>query len=455
MSHQQLKGCSPLITLPSVVVSKILSYLTWHEKLATANAIGINGMWAEALRSTEAWNFVRYGPELEENIYFAEASRKNFAACVKQYGNFMRSVCLTFGYSIANSSSGFSIDNTGEHILKLLQKRCTNLATLLIEQEIPEGCHDVLSYYWPTLVGIVLDHIAVHCKSLKSISLYQPVINWSSDDIFIFSTNNPVAMKVTELELTFMSLLNHDGKLHLLKNLTGLKKLTIRREKVNNEILLHLVRNSLQELTLYQEEELPYEDQKDLGEDFWAEVIKICPKFKTDLILRCVVVLKILFPPNMPLRNLVLDFLANVMTKGIVDHISDCYKDTLQRFTYTNSFLENQEMGDTRLPTALISLAQKCSKLETIEYGFPLSSSSILLIAQSRKLKNLVVPSVEVTYENDLCMDNSTPSKEEYNNFLKLAGSNKKNLESTVSHILGYQWTLLDGPLKVNERIKF
>lgn len=309
-------------------------------------------------------------------------------------------------------------------------------------------------YYWPDFVCDVVNATAVHCKSVKSISLSQPIVNWSEDNMFIFTTNSPAARKITELELSSLSFLNHDGKLKELQNLTALKKLTIRREKVNNEILLHLVKHSLRELVLYQEEELSEEDQKDLGEDFWSEVKVICPNFKTDLILRCIMILKIIFPPNMPLRYLILDFLVNVMTKGIVDHISDCYKDTLRRFTYTNSFLENQEMGDSRLPVALVSLAQKCPKLETLEYGFPLSSFSIILIAQSRKLKSFVVPSVEVSYVSDMFCDNMTSSEDEYLNFLKSAGSCRKNLEATVSHILGYQWTLLDGQLKVNERIK-
>lgn len=442
-----MEECSSLVYLPSIVTSKILSYLSWQEKMATVTAISA---WNEALRSTDAWSFVRYGPELEENVYFAKASRDDFVTCLEQYGNFMRSLHLCFGYSIEN----FSIANTGEQIFILIQKQCNNLAALHVEQEVPEGCLDVHCYYWPDFVCDVVNATAVHCKSVKSISLSQPIVNWSEDNMFIFTTNSPAARKITELELSSLSFLNHDGKLKELQNLTALKKLTIRREKVNNEILLHLVKHSLRELVLYQEEELSEEDQKDLGEDFWSEVKVICPHFKTDLILRCIMILKIIFPPNMPLRYLILDFLVNVMTKGIVDHISDCYKDTLRRFTYTNSFLENQEMGDSRLPVALVSLAQKCPKLETLEYGFPLSSFSIILIAQSRKLKSFVVPSVEVSYVSDMFCDNMTSSEDEYLNFLKSAGSCRKNLEATVSHILGYQWTLLDGQLKVNERIK-
>lgn len=444
---QHLEESSPLICLPSIVTSKILSHLPWQEKMATVTAIL---PWSEALRSTEAWSFVRYGPELEENVFFAKASRDDFVTCLKQYGNFMRSLHLCFGYSIEK----FSIANTGEQIFILIQENCNNLAALHIEQEVPEGSLDVHSYYWPDFVCDVVNDIAVHCKSIKSISLSQPIVNWSDDNRFIITTDSPAATKITELELSSLSFMNHDGKLHELQNLIGLKKLTIRREKVNNEILLHLVKHSLQELILYQEEELSEEDQEDLREDFWSEVKVICPHFKTDLILRCIMILKIIFPTNMPLRYLVLDFLVNVMTKGIVDHISDCYKGTLRRFTYTNSFIENQEMGDSRLPVALISLAQKCSKLETLEYGFPLSSFSIILIAQSRKFKSFVVPSVEVSYGNDRMFDNLISVEEEYLNFLKSAGSCRKNLEATVSHILGYRWTLLDGPLKVNERIK-
>ncbi|XP_048758235.1 uncharacterized protein LOC125668309 [Ostrea edulis] len=441
---------SPLTNLPSVVASKILSYVPWQEKKAVGQVIT---SWTEALRSTEAWRSVKYGPEIEENVYFARASRADFLTCVKQYGHFMRSIHLCFGYSITHTS----MEPTGEQILMYVHKRCCNLTAISIEQEVPEGSHNALPFGWPSSVGNLIKDIAVDCKSLQSLALCQPIVVWDeeSENILLLLTKSCSVSKITELELTYLSLLNQEGKLHLLKNFTSLQKLTVRREKVNKEILLHLVKHSLKELVLYQEEELPFEEQEDLGEDFWLEVKKVCPQFKVDLILRCIMILKILFPSSMPVRNLILDFLVNVMTKGIMDHIADCYRDTLKRFTYTNSFLEEQEMGDARVPASLISLTQKCPHLETLEYGFPLSSSAILLIAQSRKLKNFVVPSVEVSYSNDIPVDNSTPKAAEYFNLLKIIGSSRRNLEKTVSHILEQQWTLHDGPLKVNERIKF
>ncbi|XP_062581721.1 uncharacterized protein LOC134243471 [Saccostrea cucullata] len=440
---------SPITSLPSVVASKILSFIPWQEKTIVASVIT---SWAEALRCTEAWGCVKYGPEIEENVYFASAGRSDFVTCVKQYGNFMRSIHLYFGYTIT-----YPMEPTGEEILMLIHKRCGNLTALLVEQEIPEGSHSVLSYRWTSSVGVLIKNMTMEFKSLKSISLRQPIIVWNQDEenMLMVLTCTSAASKITELELTYLSVLNHDGKLHLLKNFTGLKKLTVRREKVNNDILLHLVKHSLQELILYQEEELPYEDQQDLGENFWLEVKKVCPAFRVDLILRYVMILKILFPSSMPLRYLVLDFLVNVMTKGIMDHITDCYKETLQRFTYTNSFLENEEMGDSRVPASLICLTQKCSHLETLEYGFPLSSASIFLISQSRKLKNFVVPSVEVSYVNDISTDILGSKAEEYIDVINTADNCRKTLETTVSHILGYHWTLHDGPLKVNERIKF
>jgi hypothetical protein len=447
MSAASPSDSSPLANLPSVVASKILSYVPWQEKTTVVQVIT---SWAEALRSTEAWGFVKYGPEIEENIYFARASRTDFLACIKQYGNFMRSIHLCFGYSITEEKP------TGEEILTYVHKKCINLAVLRVEQEVPEGSHNALPFCWPSSVGNLIKDIAADCQSLQSMALCQPIVIWNeeSENILLLLSKSCAASKITELELTHFSILNQEGKLQFLKDLTSLRKLTVRREKVNKEILLHLVKHSLKELVLYQEEELPFEEQQDLGEEFWLEVKRVCPQFKVDLILRCVMVLKILFPSSMPVRNLVLDFLVNVMTKGILDHIADCYNDTLQRFTYTNSFLEDQEMGDVRVPASLISLTQKCPHLETLEYGFPLSSSAILVIAQSRKLKSLVVPSVEVSYVNDIPVDNSTPKSAEYFSLLKIAGSCRRNLETTVSHILEYQWTLHDGPLKVNERIK-
>lgn len=67
-------------------------------------------VWNEVLRFIDVWSFVRYGLELEENVYFVKVSRDDFVICLKKYGNFMRLLYLCFGYFIEN----FLIVNIGE-----------------------------------------------------------------------------------------------------------------------------------------------------------------------------------------------------------------------------------------------------------------------------------------------------------------------------------------------------
>ena len=200
------------------------------------------------------------------------------------------------------------------------------------------------------------------------------------------------------------------------------------------------MKNNLQEITLYQDEELPLSDAQQLNHRFWDAVLKINPNFKVDLILRYILVIKDSFVPRMPLRSLVLDDLVNIVTKGVMDQIVNNYKSTLESFTYTNSYLENFESGDSRLPAALVSMVTKCEKLHTVQYGFPLSSTSILLLACARKLDKLVIPSVEVSYEFDWPIQEDCSA--EFVEWLKTSGWNERALEQAVSSVLKYDWKL-------------
>lgn len=40
-------------------------------------------VWNEVLRFIDVWSFVRYGLELEENVYFVKVSRDDFVICLK------------------------------------------------------------------------------------------------------------------------------------------------------------------------------------------------------------------------------------------------------------------------------------------------------------------------------------------------------------------------------------
>lgn len=416
--------------LPSVVATEILAYLNWNDKWNTLKAIPA---WKEALRSTSAWPIVLYTRECTDNVYFVKERRTCLLICFKLYGRFMKNIQLSFGYKIGRS---------GVQILRAISDTCSNLQIFSIKQEpFPRELYAEL--IWKKASTQAVYSVIENCTHLSTIRIISPYIDWSDShdsNIVLCCIDQNKAHKLTHLELTTDSLIEHEGYLREVTAFTGLQKLAVRREKINNELLMSLVKCNLKEVTLYQDEELSLEDSRQLGCSFWDEVLQICPDFKVDLVMRYVLVIKDSFAIHMPLRSLVVDDLVNIVTKGVMDYLVANYHKTLESFTYTNSYLENFESGDNRMPAALVSMVNKCEKLHTLQYGFPLSSTSLLLIAKARKLRKLIVPDVEVSYEFDWpIQDGWSP---DFVAWLKQSGRNQYDLESAVSDLLGFSWKL-------------
>ncbi|KAL3876140.1 hypothetical protein ACJMK2_034012 [Sinanodonta woodiana] len=428
--------------IPSVAVEVILSYLSWGEKLNVVLAIP---HWRSHLQSSVAWPLVRYSGESSENLYFAKEERTKLLVCLKKYGKYIKQFDVSFG---------FKIGRLGIQILHAVAENCSSLQRFKISQEaLYRAFGDAI---WKRSVVQAVCAILTNCSNLNDVWIGSPLIDWSDsieNNIVMGILNSGMAQKITGLELTTNSLLEHENNLNLLTDFSRLRFLVIRREKVNNAILLALVRQSLHEVTLYQDEELPLAEAKELGVEFWKQVLTVCPQFKVNLVLKYIIVIKDTFPPNMPLKCLVLDDLANIVTKGVMDHLTENFNHVLESFTYTNSFLENFESGDKRLPYALVDMVKKCKNLHTVQYGFPLSSTSVLLMAHTRKLSTLVIPSVEVSYEFDWPLDKEWSP--DFVHWLKDNGSDEKTLEQAVSQLLGFKWELIYETLSLDKDIGY
>ena len=428
-----------VLGLPSVAVTHILSYLPWEDKLSVSQ---VALPWKDGLHTVEAWNLTVYGNELDENAYFIKDKRLRFLLCIKHYGRWFKSLKLMFG---------FKIGHIGLKILHAVPEFCTILKSFYVAQELRDQTH--CDYFWKKSIVASITTIVQNCSLMQVFGIIQPVIDWTEsaeNNIMTSLIADGLAYRVSHLELTPLSLFNHEGILGTITNFKGLRNLVICREKVNNKLLLSLVDSGLKELTLVQEEEIPFQEQNDLMEDFWRKVLSKCPDFRIHLIMRYIMVIKDVFPAKMPLRSLILDDLVNIVTKGVLDHISDLYKDTLEKFTYTNFLLENFETGDRRLPVGLIFMAKNCTKLKCLEYGFPLSSAAILVIAKTRQLRKFVIPAVEVSYQFDL--PEEWFSQEELA-WLQQAGRSEGCLEREVSGLLGFPWNLHEKNLSLDDHI--
>lgn len=427
--------------LPSVVVPEILKYLSWNEKLAALQAIWT---WKPHLQTPSSWPLVRYCHEEEVNKYFVRERRANFLRCIKVFGKYMRHIDIAFGHILGRS---------GLHILRAIAENCSvlHLFRFTPYQAVSPDNFEIASLQKSDIAAVC--SILSKCQQLSDVGILSLNINWTDcadTNLVIELCRTHLASKVTRLEFVPDSLKDHDGYMTQLEEFSNLKKLIVRREKINDRILLKLISNGLQEVTFNQDEELARIDSEQLGAKFWDKALSINSQFKVNLILQFILVIRDSFVPNMPLHNLVLDDLVNIVTKGVVDHLVTCYQNSLESFTYTNQYLENYESGDSRLPGALVSMVTQCQKLHTLKYGFPLSSTTILLIAKARKLKELLIPVVEVSYDFDWPVQSGWT--EEFVQWLKENSKSEKNLERAISHLLGFEWKLLHEKLSYENK---
>ncbi len=411
--------------LPSIVVSYILSHLSWTDKL---NAVRAIPAWKEHLYTMDAWPLVDY---CEHNIGFL-TERLKLLDCIVNYGRYLKKMKMNFHPAL---------DDSVVELLKAMTDHCCNLTHLHLWNGawMLQSTQQFISF---------LDK----CQSLCSLSIVKPDLKWNSltktckkDNILALLSLHGHAHKVRDLLLDEESLLlpepgvRHSPISQLLQKYTSLKRLKIRRNELSESSLIHLASTSLEELTTYQTEELLFGESMAYQKQNWLEVCTHKPNFRFNLLLKDVVVLRTSFPQCAPLRVLVLIDLATSLTMGILETINECYAGTLEVFVYAAKDSVSCEVEDKRLPSALVHLAKKCKHLNTLVYGFDISASTVLSIAQTTKLSCLGVDESNLLFDQDWHVQSVLSPM--YVQWLQCAGSSLYNLEVEVSAIYGYTWT--------------
>ena len=407
-------------TLPYVVVSHICSFLQWQEKLCALQAIP---EWEFHIHNCEAWKYLAY----REVAHRAQQERDELSGCLDKYGRYITGIHLSFRYALGRK---------GTTILKNIASHCSQLKSL-----------EVVGTIWDHPAGQWFINVLNSCPKIKDLSIVRPSLVWGTadggkDSLIIPLVKNGHSHKVTQLVLGSDSLVDHEGPLNLLTQFTNLHNLRIRREELSEEILLNLSKKHLCTLSLFQDEEMALGENAVYTSETWNKVIEAKPQFRLSLILRNIIVLRSLFPATAPIRALVLVDLSASLTKGILDTITQHYHRSLEIFVYTKSCVIGcAEMEDRRLPIALTDLVQHCKNLHTLVYGFEISSTTTLLIAQRRKLENFAVLVDQMSLEYDWT---TRPEwSPQFVSWLRSSGSTMDTLEREVSQLLGYEWKVI------------
>ena len=399
-----------LEALPSLAVCKILSFLSWSDKLWMSENVT---EWHEHLCSVEAWPTLQY----EET---ACTNKQQILACLSIYGRYINHITFCF-----KKQSNMHM----ERVLQAVGKYCCNLKIVRIHNL--HFCMDSLSDLFAQML--------VRCSKLDDVQLFYPETYLCSRGNVVNILAAQAASKITALILHNGSFDGHDGVLHILQNFKCLRKLRIRRQELSFEVLLGLAKCNLQNLSLFKDEECLLGEPLVYTSEMWQQILALKPDFKTNLILSNIVVLKTMFPALAPLQAIIFVDLSATLTKGKIDLIAEYYNSTLEIFVYTHSnTYQSAQMTDRRLPKSLPHLVNACKKLKSLVYGYEISSTTILLLGNQRRMKHLVIAADELSYEMDSVEDWS-PS---FINWLQQNGSDMKSLELEISNLFQYKWRL-------------
>ncbi len=418
--HQNNKDFfSHFEALPSVLVSKVLSYVPYTDKLSAVQAFP---KWLPHLCTAEAWPDLMYVDHPASRI----KDRQEICQCLRVYGRYIKKISLNFHYHVRNS---------GTSLLKKVASNCTQLQCIqLVEIDIDAD----------RAVKNILDS----CESLRDVSLVRPWVDWSrhNNTVALVTTSNHskkltelVAVpETTDLEFDFSKVLQP-------QRLMNLHTLKVKRSFLHEDVLLQLASQKLIHVSIFQDKELPLDQCVLYKEETWNEVLSHKPKFCFHVALRNIVMLRTFFPAQAPLKALILADLQASITKGVLDTISENYHPTLESFVCTKSnAYETVDVEDRRLPCALLDLTRTCAKLKTLVYGFNISSAVILLIAKESKFHCFDIPLDSLSFSCDL---KNLPSSEVTNvEWLKQYASTVDRLEEEVSALQGYEWRLSTEP---------
>ena len=398
--------------LPSISVSKILSFLSFTDKLSAI----------QVFPSSEAWSDLVYLDSRSTRI----KDRQEVCHCLRKYGKYIRKIQLNFHYHVRTS---------GTSLLKKIATHCTHLQCIQLIEPDFDADRPFRS---------ILDS----CEMLKDISLVRPWVDSSCQDNIVALVTNPNnASKLTELvSVPETAHPEYDlGRALNPGSLWNLHTLKLKRSFLTEETLLELASKRLHHLSIFQDEELPLYQAIMYTAETWRKVLVQKENFCFHVALRNIIMLRSCFPAQAPLRALILADLLASLTKGILDTISEKYQSTLESFVCTKSYAyESVDVEDKRLPAALLDLTQNCARLKTLVYGFSISSATVLLIAQTRRFICLDIQQDTISYK---CEWKASPNLSSAKvAWLKDCGNSIDRLEEEVSTLQGFEWTLSNEP---------
>lgn len=418
-----------VLNLPSTVVAKVASYVPWQTKLKIVEGVP---EWSDHICNSESWNVLKFEDMPSNSV---NEIRKKFVTCLTSYGKYISDIHIVFRHEI---------DLFVEDLFEALLKFGVNVKILRLTSVY--FCVD-------SIVDLFIKTIK-NMPKLLEVHLLRP-------RTYLHSQNNIIAAMYRErcthflrtLELMDSSFENFDFRpIAILKHFTSLQKIRLKRDRLSKQVLIHLSKHSLNDVSLFQDEETPLLDaERDpmapllYDEGVWEEVRKNQPNFRVNLIVKNMYILRSLFPAHAPITSLVFVDIPSSVTKGLLDHVIENYASTLEIFVYSWTcdidllVSSHLRLDDRRVPAYLPEFVRSCPRLHTLVYGYEISTVNILLTAEVRKLNNFVLSLEALNFEFNR-IDPEWPNC--YIEWLQESSKSVESVEHTVSTIYGCEWRI-------------
>lgn len=427
--------------LPSVVVGKILSYLSWKDKLSTAAAIPL---WNDHLRTPDAWLwFCMDDVYASSDHQIDQLSKVNEMTrwCIRHYGHFFQNCIVVLCCT----------DESAFQLLDDVKTYCKNIKTLRIYHATRTrfSNQEQLDKYVSALKQVVTE-----CRVLRYFTLcnldYVP-FNWLEGltELLRSLAVEPLVKAIKELELYHVN--NTVLPVVHLASFVNLRKLMCPIQVLNTEIVVGL--KNLRQLFLVNSSDASVNSLGEVHRLNWRVIETVHPTLEVHY-LYWTFLQKSLIVPNPLARSVIIGERCEYPTciHEAIDAIVESYGKTLKCFIQQSTFF----ISMNELPSLYATLVKGCPLLHTFLVSVPVPAAAVSLVAANRRLRNLWVQDEKISFK---FYPRSETGKlrpyddVEYVDWWETTIGSLDSLQQQLTKFLGFPWKPLD-EMEIREKIQ-
>lgn len=422
--------------LPSVAVGKILSYLSWKDKLSAGAAIS---SWSDHLHSADAWLWFRMDDLCATTALPIEQINKIIEMtrwCIRHHGKFFQNCIIWLCCRGLNETSFALVDDVGRH--------CVNIKTLRIYHTSHTQFNsqkELEKYIY------CLNQVTTNCLSLRYFALcsldYLPLNRVDGMMYFVQSlVCTFTAWAINELEF-FHPQVPICPVLQL-ASFINLRKLKCPIQTLNTEIILTLKNLRLLFLVvmLNSGEASLTRTYDEFHELRWTVIAAASPSLEVHYMFRTARLDKSLIVPNPLVHTLILGVECQNIADSVdlIKTVTESYGRSLRCFVQLCPCLGEHR----KLPTLYAMLVNGCPRLQTFLVSSTIPAAAISLVAANRKLCSLWIEERNINFkyqpssEKYQCL--VTTDDLEYVDWWETSVASLDSLQQQLTKFLGFSW---------------